>query len=175
MSVQIPGGPQTIVVEFEDGPDAIWVTTGEGSGVFCGAFADEARTHAAERTPVEVLPGFEWVADGDSAEGAFAAIVASAGGDSGWQLADAPGPVLVKVLTQHVEAYPTGDLDAEFLYEVVDELDLENVLAEASDVLDEFDDTPRSRMTAQFYESGFEQLRSIVQDFIALLTPEESQ
>ena len=94
---------ESITISSEEGLTS-WAS-GEhgGPGAFAGALAREAAAHAALGTPVAVLDDQpDWVASATTPTGALAAIVASAGPSSEWQLIAAPGHVIARLLNVEV-------------------------------------------------------------------------
>jgi hypothetical protein len=94
---------ESITVSSEEGLTS-WASGEHGApGAFAGALAREATANAAAGTVAVVVddqPG--WVASAVSPTGALAAIVASTGPSSTWQLTAAPGYVLARFLNVEV-------------------------------------------------------------------------
>ena len=88
---------ETIVVRV-DGQSTAWASNQGRHGVFAGPLRNTARDHAFAGTVVELSPGDFQAAGLTTATGALAAIVASTGPSSEWQLIAAPGHVLARFL-----------------------------------------------------------------------------
>lgn len=94
---------ESITISSEEGLTS-WAS-GEhgGPGAFAGALAREAGAHATTGTTAAVLDDQpDWIASATTATCALAAIVASTGPSSEWQLIAAPGYVLAHFLNAEV-------------------------------------------------------------------------
>ena len=94
---------ESITVSSEEGLTS-WAS-GEypGPGAFAGALAWEAAAHATAGTTAVVLDDEpDWAASPTTSTGALAAIVASTGLSSEWQLIAAPGYALAHFLNVEV-------------------------------------------------------------------------
>lgn len=99
---------ESITISSEEGLTS-WAS-GEhgGPGAFAGALAREAAVHATAGSTTVVLDDQpNWVASATTPTGALAAIVASAGPSSEWQLIAAPGHVIARILdVQEAKSVP---------------------------------------------------------------------
>lgn len=88
---------ETIVVSV-NGQSTAWASNHGKPGAFAGHLRNEARGHVTAGTVVELSSGDPQEAGDVTPTGALAAIVASAGPSSEWQLIAAPGHVLARFL-----------------------------------------------------------------------------